>query len=336
LADETIREILRERVESGRNAAIVVGILEDGERRYIAYGPRGAGGDSVGEHTVFEIGSITKVFTASLLAAMVHDDEVELEDPIARHLPKSVRVPSRGRRQITLVDLSTQHSGLPRLPTNMRPADSQNPYADYTARDLYDFLATYKLQRDIGERFGYSNLGVGLLGHVLAERAGTSYEKALRERILDPLELRETGITLSSAMRRQLAVGHTASGRVTKNWDVGVLAGAGGLRSTASDMLTFAAAHFDRDGPLFPAFEMALRPRRSVEATGRDSIGLNWLIMHPGGRSIAWHNGGTGGYRAFLGLDREQRRAVIVLTNSATSVDDLGMMLMGRGEPKTK
>jgi CubicO group peptidase (beta-lactamase class C family) len=151
---------LTSEMKKGSAELLILAILEDGQRRIIAYGPRGAGGDSVGEHTVFEIGSITKVFTASLLAEMVQDGEVELDDPIARHLPKSVRVPSRGRRQITLVDLSTQHSGLPRLPTNMRPADSENPYVDYTVKNLYDFLATYKLQRDIGERLLTQNFNI--------------------------------------------------------------------------------------------------------------------------------------------------------------------------------
>jgi CubicO group peptidase (beta-lactamase class C family) len=222
------------------------------------------------------------------------------------------------------------------LPSNLRPADSENPYADYTVDDLHRFLATYTLERDIGTRFEYSNLGVGLLGHVLAARAGTSYEAALKERVLDPLRLRETRITLSPEMAGRLAVGHTSRGRIAKSWDVGILVGAGGLRSTADDLLTFAAAHYDRAGPLFPVFGMTLRAQRSLAAGGGDSVGLNWLLMRSSGRAIAWHNGGTGGYRSFLGLDRERRRAVVVLTNSATSVDDLGMTLLGGAELKAK
>ena len=325
LGDAEIRELLRGRVEHG---AIVVGILEDGHRRTIAYGVRAAGSDSVDEHTVFEIGSITKVFTATMLAEMVRRGEVSLGDPIAKYLPSTVRVPSRKGREITLLDLATQHSGLPRLPDNLRPADPQNPYADYGAEELHRFLASYRLTRDIGERFEYSNLGVGLLGYVLAQRAGTGYEAALKERVLDPLGLRETSITLSTEMAERLAVGHTSRGRVTKNWDIGILAGAGGLRSTADDMLTFAAAHFDSAGALFPIFTATLRPRRSLASTGTDSIGLNWLLMRPDGHPIAWHNGGTGGYRSFLGIDRARHRAVVVLTSSATSFDDLGMMLL--------
>jgi CubicO group peptidase (beta-lactamase class C family) len=331
LTDAAIREMLEERVTSGRNAAIVVGILENGARRTIAYGVRAAGADSIDEHTVFEIGSITKVFTASLLAAMVQRGEVRLDDPIAKYLPPTVRAPSRAGRQITLLDLSTQHSGLPRLPGNLRPADADNPYADYTVDDLYRFLSTHSLKRDVGEKFEYSNLGVGLLGHVLARRAGASYEAALTERLLDPLGLDDTRIRLSRDMAARLAVGHTPRGRVAKNWDLGALAGAGGLRSTSDDLLTFAAAHFDSTGPLFQVLQMTLHAQRSLGATGGDSIGLNWLLMRSGDGAVAWHNGGTGGYRSFLGLDRGRRRAVVVLTSTATSVDDLGMMLLRDG-----
>ena len=337
LSDAAILGILRERVASGQHPGIVVGILEDGERRIIAHGVRAKGGDSVDARTVFEIGSITKVFTAVMLAEMMRRGEVGPEDPIARYLPGSVQVPARAGRQITLLDLATHQSGLPRLPGNLRPADGANPYADYTAQDLHRFLSSYRLERDIGERFEYSNLGVGLLGHVLASRAGTSYETALTARVLEPLELDETRITLTPAMAQRLAAGHTAKGRVAKNWDVGVLAGAGGLRSTADDMLTFAAAHFDSGGVLFPSLRLALRAQRPVERGGTDSVGLGWVLMRQEGRPVAWHNGGTGGYRSFIALDRERRRAIVVLTNSATSVDDIGMMLLEQlGESTSK
>ena len=335
LSDAAILEILRERVESGQHPGIVVGILEDGERRTIAHGVRVKGGDSVDAHTVFEIGSINKVFTAVLLAEMVRRGEVRLDDPIAGFLPSSVRVPERAERQITLMDLATHYSGLPRLPGNLEPADSENPYADYTVQDLYRFLSGYRLERDIGERFEYSNLGVGLLGHVLATRAGTSYEAALAERVLEPLKLDETRIALTPPMAERLATGHTAKGRATKNWDIGALTGAGGLRSTANDMLTFAAAHFDSGGVLFPSLRMALRAQRPVDRTGSDSVGLAWMLMRRNGHPVAWHNGGTGGYRSFLGLDRERRWAVVVLTNAAVSVDDIGMMLLERTGERT-
>src|SRR5207244_7748295 len=161
--------------DTGRHGeGIVVGLLDpSGARRIIAVG--------VDQAAVFEIGSITKTFTASILADMVDHGEVRLDDPVAKYLPPSVRVPSRNGKQITLLDLATQSSGLPRMPSNFTPKDSLNPYADYTVQQMYAFLSSYALTRDVGAEYEYSNLGVGLLGHALALKAGTSYEARSEE-----------------------------------------------------------------------------------------------------------------------------------------------------------
>src|SRR5205823_14852796 len=143
------------------------------------------------------IGSISKVFTSLLLSDMVQRGEVALTDPIAKYLPAGVKVPERGGRSITLVDLSTHTSGLPRLPSNLNPKDQSNPYADYSVEQLYQFLSSYTLPRDIGAMYEYSNLGGGLLGHVLARRAGTDYETLMVSRIAGPLNMSSTRIVLS-------------------------------------------------------------------------------------------------------------------------------------------
>jgi CubicO group peptidase (beta-lactamase class C family) len=149
------------------------------------------------------------------------------------------------RRASPLLDLTTQVSGLPRQPANLSPRDSTNPYADYSVQQLYTFLSGYELTRDIGAEYEYSNLGVGLLGHALALKAGMSYEELVRRRILAPLGMRETAITITPALRSRLAPGHDAEGNVVANWDLPTLAGAGALRSTARDMLIFLAANLD-------------------------------------------------------------------------------------------
>jgi CubicO group peptidase (beta-lactamase class C family) len=159
-------------------------------------------------------------------------------------------------------------------------------------------------------------------------RAGTDYEAALRVRVLEPLGMHDTRITLTPDLQQRLAVGHTIFGRVAKNWDLPTLAGAGALRSTAHDMLTFAAAHFDSSAAVFPALRDAVTPRRAIAQGGSDSVGLNWMTAIRPSHRIAWHNGGTGGYSSFLGIDRERKRAIVVLTNSANRLDDLGMRFM--------
>lgn len=331
-ADSAVRAILRERVEAGKAAGYVVGMLEpDGTRRIVAFGASDApDGRPLDGATVFEIGSVTKVFTATLLAEMVGRGEVRLDQPVAELLPRTVKVPARGDTVITLLDLARQHSGLPRLPSNLAPKDPANPYADYSVEQLYAFLSGYTLTRAPGARYEYSNLGMGLLGHALALRAGRSYEALLTERVLKPLGMSDTRISLSPAMRTRLAVGHNASGEKATNWDLPTLAGCGALRTTADDMLRFLAAHLDSNAtPISAALRLTQRPRGTVG--GSVQIGLAWHRLSAFGAEIVMHNGGTGGYRSFTGFDPAMRAGVVVLSNTAGDVDDIGLHLLNRG-----
>jgi CubicO group peptidase (beta-lactamase class C family) len=318
--------LLKARVDAGRNVGMVVGTVDAaGKTTIAAYGNPGHGSLPLDADSVFEIGSITKVFTAILLADMADRGEVKLDDPIAKYLPSNIRVPERSGRKITLLDLSTQTSGLPRMPDNFRPSNPRNPYADYTAAQLYDFLSRHELRRDPGALFEYSNVGVGLLGHVLSLRAGKSYEALVKERILDPLDMDRTAVTFTPWMTRHLAKGHDQQGNVVSNWDVGVLGGAGALRSTMDDMLKFARANLQTRGRLQQVMQ-----RTHVERAPamKGAIGMNWIIRRLDGQEIHWHNGGTGGYRTWIGFDKKKGLAAVVLTNSTHGADDLGFELL--------
>ena len=337
-ADSEIRRILVERIDTFHmGVGFVVGVIEPQGRRIVTYGslnqgdPRPLNGD-----TVFEIGSVTKVFTSLLLSDMVQRSEVALTDPVAKYLPPEVKVPERGGHVITLVDLSTHTSGLPRLPSNLQPKDPANPYADYSVEQLYQFLASYQLTRDIGSQFEYSNLGGGLLGHALARRAGVDYEALVRSRITVPLGMSSTGITLTPEMKARLATGHDDKLVAVPNWDLPTLAGAGALRSTANDMLTFVAANLGYvKSPLAPAMAAMLSVRRPLGGPKGGEIGLGWLITKPADDEIVWHNGGTGGYRSFVGFNPKTRVGVVVLSNTytATGGDDIGMHLLDSRSP---
>src|SRR5262245_3221653 len=244
LGSAEISEILVKRIVQQKQAVgIVVGVIEPTGRRVVAYGNLGHGDPrTVDGDTIFEIGSISKVFTSLVLADMVRRNEVSLDDPAAKYLPENVRMPERSGKSITLLDLSTHSSGLPPVPSNLKPKDPRNPYAGYSVDDLYQFLSSYTLPRDPGSEFEYSNLGAGLLGHLLAYRAGTDYENLIRVRITEPLGMPDTGITLSSSMKQRMATGHNSILASVLNWDLPTLAGAGALRSSANDMLTLLEA----------------------------------------------------------------------------------------------
>jgi serine-type D-Ala-D-Ala carboxypeptidase/endopeptidase len=333
-ADEDLQVMLDYLVADGATPGIVLGIIEaDGATRILQAGSAGPGGRPLGPRTVFEIGSINKTFTGAILADMVARGEVKLDDPVQQYLPDSVRVPSRNGRQITLLDLTTHRSGLPRLPDNHTPADRANPYADFTVEKLYAFLNNHQLRRDIGAEYEYSNLGVGLLGYALGRAAGTNIQTLIQQRILQPLGMRMTSYSRDGEVGEWLARGHNEAGNVVPYWDLtDAIAGAGGLRSSMEDMLTYLRAQL---GSADTDLERAMRQAHQVRHRFEDdmAMGLGWAVRTEAGRTLISHGGGTAGFRTQIGFDPEKRVGFVMLTNSGGFEDDIGMDFLLRGAP---
>lgn len=332
-ADSTIQRILRERVESGRNTGIVVGVLDTSGTRVVAYGTSSVPDLPLDSRTLFEIGSVTKTFTTSLLAEMVARGEVRLDEPVADLLPDSVHVPEWNGRRITLLDLATHTSGLPRNPTNLHPEDPEDPWANYTPSDLYHFLDSYRLPRAPGTTVEYSNVGMGLLGYALALREGKSYEALLIDRILGPLGMADTRITLSPSQRARLAQGHDHDGKPVEHWHLPTLAGAGALRSDLDDLFRYLAANLGTsESFLTPILGETHQIRTAINDTL--SVALGWMVnrAHPA-RPIWWHDGETGGFSAFIAFDPTGWRGVVVLTNEANRVNDVGFRILEAAVP---
>jgi CubicO group peptidase (beta-lactamase class C family) len=333
-ADEDLQVMLRYLVEDGETPGIVVGVLEaDGSTRIVSYGSSGPDARPLGPRSVFEIGSINKTFTATLLADMIARGEVSLEDPVSDYLPEDVTVPSSGGREITLLDLATHTSGLPRLPDNHRPGNMRDPYADYTIELLYEFLSSHELRRDPGAEVEYSNLGFGLLGHVLARAAGMSYRDLLQERVIEPLGMGMTGNALEGEVADWMTRGH-AHGDVVPYWfATEAIQGAGGLRSNVEDMLVYLKANV---GPPETELEQAMHSAHQVRwPIGEDGggYGLAWRRIISAGRTTIRHGGGTGGFTTLIAFDPEKRVGIVVLTNSTNYVGHLGIPLLLLGQP---
>jgi len=333
VADSEIRTMLTERVARRQSVGIVVGIIEPQGRRIVAYGTRAlVDRQPVSGDTVFEIGSITKVFTSLILADMVRRGEVALDDPVAKYLPPDVRVPERKGRKITLVHLATHMSGLPREALNFQPV-WENWESGYSERALYEFLGSHQLAGDIGSEQEYSNLGVSLLAIALARRAAMDFETLVRTRIEDPLGLERTGWSPTPDVMSRLAPGHVYTLDPAPGTNLRVFAGAGGLRSTANDLLQLLAAQLGYERtPLEPAMAAMLKVKVNlmppvVRLVLRGQFQhLGW--METGG--LIFHSGGTPGYRSFIGFDPGRRLGVVVLSNVAATagVDDIGMHLL--------
>lgn len=307
--------------EGGVVPGLVVGMYDAGHTEVFGLGAMSAGDKRVPDgDTVYEIGSVSKVFTSLLLADAVSKGEVTLQDPLSKWLPKKIKAPSRDGKEITLEQLATHSSGLPRTPGNMDASSLKNPYAAYDKDKLFAYLNGRRLERAPGAKFEYSNLGMGVLGQLLADRAGKPYEALLSERITGPLKMSDTGVSLSADQSRRLAPPHR-DGLRTDNWEFGSLVGCGGVRSTVNDLLKLVDAHVNTEGsPIADAVKLASAKRRGIEDT-KMSIGLGWQYAED--QVTLCHTGQTGGYSAAVFICPSAKKAVVVLANGASTDIDV-------------
>lgn len=301
--------------EDGKAApAIVAGVLDASQRRIVTAGATG-GKAALNGDTVFAIASLTKLFTALLLAEMAARGEVALEDPVNRYLPVKVRVPALKGRELRLVHLASYVSGLPGWPPNMKGLDPAKPFPAYPQADLYAALNRGPLKSQPGSRYEYSNFGFGLLAHVLARRGGKSFEEMLITRICKPLGMNSTRIVPDAAMRTRLAPAHTDVSKPVKPWVFpDTLAGAGALYSTTNDMLNFLEAATGRRNALSQAFASLLKVRHPTDKSDTDAAS-GWMVSSTGGEDHAWKDGATVGYSSFAGYSRKSRDALVLLAN---------------------
>ena len=324
-------ETIEKRIANNYIPSIAIALIDSSGTYYFNFGKTDTDGKKVDENTIYEIGSISKVFTGILLAQQVLDGDLKVEDEINNLLPDGIVVPVKGDKEITLGNLTDHTSGLPRMPSNFKPSNPNNPYADYTVKQMYEFIANYQPSREVGSEYEYSNLAQGLLGHLLAKNKSTSYEKLMIETIADPLGMTDTRITFNEKMKKKLALGHNG-GQVVENWDIPTLAGAGAIRSSALDMAKFISANLGYvNTPITDAMNVSHRIRHDM--AGGMSVAMGWHVRKGAGMDIYWHNGGTGGYRSFAGFVKETGKGVVVLTNSSQSSDDIGFHLLDASSP---
>ncbi|MCJ8012056.1 beta-lactamase family protein [Paenibacillus sp. KQZ6P-2] len=329
--------LVREHFGNHSPLSVSIGILENGDQYYLGHGqPQGFDYSSA----LYEAASITKVFMATLLFILEQQGKLKRTDTIGKYIPECAS--NRKISAITLEQLAAHTSGLPRLPAGLRSVitDKFNPYEHYAEEHLLKDLL--KCRPAAAGRFEYSNLGAGLLGYILTRCAGDGLEELVREKICGPLFMEDTVFRLSPAQQPRFLPVYTANGKEVPHWDFGVLAGAGGLRTTARDLLQFAKANMGMGAAsVAAAMKETQLPRYRIRRN--DEVGMGWMIrtgvyhdrMH-------WHNGGTYGSSSFIGFHREKNMAVIVLSNNGSfalkpfsrlraqkrHVDEIGMELL--------
>lgn len=326
---------LEARFKQDRTGVCVLAALVEGSQvsrgRYCAR-PRVDGGP--GADAAFEIGSISKTMTAFLVSDLIAAGQWSLDDPIAKHLPAGTDVPRQGERQILVRDLLTHSAGLPALPSRMRSTNPSNPYADLSEVDLLASLADVQLSRPIGSQAEYSNFGMMVVSLAVARAYGADFEKALRSKLFEPLQMNGAFIARAPAGVPQ-AQGHLPSGTATSAWTIKPnLAGVGMVRATLDDMVKYAQAQLGGvDTPL----------RERLQATHRPlahGFAMNWAVLNIPGHELLVHEGGTGGFSSLLALEPARQRALVILADTALTdlggLGDIGLALLDPAEPPSK
>jgi len=328
--DSEIHRLIEERVQTiagpEGGMGIVVGVLDEKGPRVIAYGDAGsADRRPLNGDTVCEIASVTKVFSALLLADMVRTRDLKLTDPVAKYLPKGTTLPEYNGRSITLVDLATHTSGLPFMPDNL--PDFQG---SYSKAELYRFIAAQTLKHDIGTEWDYSNLDYWLLQEAMATRGRADFEQLLQKRVIGPLGLRSTAITLSPELQARVAIGHDAVMQPTRPISsspvFNLMPAAGSMLSTANDLLKFLSVTMGyEDSKLAPTMAKLLETRRPA---GDLEQALGWMVQGEGEDQMILHDGGSLGFASSVAWLPQQRVGVVVLMNQAGNVGDISRHLL--------
>lgn len=283
---------------------------------------------------MFEIGSITKIFTATLLAQQVRMGSLRLEEPVRGLVPFKLRSSARGGVEVTLKHLASHTSGMCHQPPGLNfhafiHGHTAEPFRDYD-RPRFEHYLQQEMELDFtpGERYQYSNMGMSLVGYILALRTGKNFEALLQENIFGPLGMKSS-TTDRSRVRDRVVVGVKNEGVAAPNWDMNALAPAGGIKTSAEDFARFAQAQFVPD----PAIAMTQQPTVKIE--DNYFVGLGWhIIDRKNGERWLNHGGGMAGYTAIVNVNARKRRAVIVLSNlgnahkRAENISQLGRDLL--------
>jgi serine-type D-Ala-D-Ala carboxypeptidase/endopeptidase len=322
--EESLDNIMEKQMKEQQLTGVVVGIVQPNHTFIRGYGTTKAGATITPDgSTLFELASIGKLFTTSAMQIAVERHDFNWDDAISTHLSSKVQMPARCKA--TLRNLATHTSGMPILPMNfvVKMTDEKNPYKNLSKSDLYDYLKSCEEDAKIGN-YGYSNLGMGVLGNILELKYRKKYEDIIKKEICTPLAMHNTTMTLSRIQKAQLAQGYDEEGEPTPVWQDTVLAGAGSFLSNAEDMIKFIQANLDETNSSISPQLIACHKLQNNKKTA-----LGWHVENIGVKSIIlWHDGGSGGYSSYLAINKESKTGCILLCNDAKDLTELGRMIM--------
>jgi CubicO group peptidase (beta-lactamase class C family) len=328
--DSIVHHEAKKYFDKNNGVGIIIGITNNGIRTYYGYGETKINNQEVPTaNHIFEIGSITKTFTGSLLARAVYDKKIKVDEAIKKYLPANLLLNKDGG-DISFKHLTTHTAGLDGLMANYADApnfDNDNPYKSYTEKLLFECMKKNGPTTKPGQKHAYSNWGVGLLGVTLSKVYKKSYDKLLQEFICKPLNMNRTSLIVSSKNLALFVEGHSAANTITSHWDFDCMAPAGGIRSNASDMLNYFEAQCTNKLKFSSLAHLSL-----FTLSSNSFVGMNWFTQKFGANEIVWHNGGTGGFSTFGGFVKGTNTAIIIMSNKSVlgSVDAMGFTILNK------
>ncbi len=330
--EKMVSYIIHSEVDFEKTPGLLVGIIDPDSSYIFPYGVMEKGGkEPIPLDAIFEVGSITKVFTSSLLSLLVGEQQLSLDSPLSSFSLEGFQNPKWDGDDLTIKSLATHCSGLPKLPQNFgsKEKDASNPYAFYTRDDLFSFLNNYHPETE-KPSYRYSHIGYALLGEIITQSTRTPYADLLNERLLEPIGLDDTRFSLSELQKERLCKGYSIIGQEKTPWDAQVFNSAVGLKSSMNDLLRFIAL-FLEDSPseLSESLLTTCAPQTTTSIS-KVSMGLGWHIFQPKKKfyDVVAHSGVTSGHRAYIGFVRETHTAVIILANSEAVMNAAGNIIL--------
>jgi CubicO group peptidase (beta-lactamase class C family) len=317
-------------------SCVVIGVVDHDQVSYYAFGKTEKNGrHNADSLTFFEIGSITKVFTALSIANLANEGRLSYADPVSKYFPDSIRFPRYREKKISIETLLQHTSGLAGIPDNLLVpgVDSLNPYRAYTVQNLYQYLNKASPERAPAEKYEYSNLGFGIAGQAISNISGKTYQQYLKDNIFIPLSMNASTANSADTFQKIFAAPYSENGDRVKRWDFDAMAGAGAIRSNLVDMLKFLKFSMNPDINIQNSAKSLVKGMHDCQTMTIDGrhnlkVGLGWHISPLDGDQLIWHNGETGGYRSFLGFTKNHQQGIVVLTNSQSDPDNLAIMIL--------
>lgn len=335
--DQLVDSLVQPYIQQSHTAGLTLAIIYNGKVSTYSYGTthKAIANPPDPAQTIFEIGSVTKTFTALLLAKQVTDGQMALTDPISSYLPDSIGPLSFEGEPIRLVNLANHTAGFPRLPDNIfnGNVDPINPYLHYSSDPLFSYLQHYQPKQKAGLQFSYSNYGAGLLGTILERKTGLAFQDLIKRDITHPLNMHATFVQIPDDRKKELATGYNERGMETSPWELASLKGSGAISSTLMDMVSYTQAQLTGRPALAKAIALSHRP--TFHSNSQD-MALGWRIQQLGKQHYLHHAGGTGGFRSFVGFSKEKQVGIIILSNTAEEVVMIGETLLRRLIQTTK